>query len=225
MDVCPNATRAFNQQGQVIAMACDKWACPVCGPLQAWRWARRIRFGIALSDEREAYFWTLTLPAWVDTAEKGYEILPARWDNLRKHIQRAMGRWDYAAFVEEHPQRDFIPHMHIISLKASPERLKDLACHAGFGYMATEDKISGSHAAFYVSKYCSKQGRAMPKGFRRVRTSQGWPRLPEPEYDIPVLPLRKREALPDYFNRVSLTSGVAPSVLATRWLDKPSTIH
>lgn len=222
--VCQSGTRAFNAQGQVVAMACDSWSCPDCGPLQAWRWARRVRFGIALLPDRQAYFWTLTLPPWITTTDVAYRELPHRFAMLRQSIHRALGEWDYAAFVEEHPHRHYIPHLHIISAQHSPYRLKDLAHHVGFGYQAKEVLINGGMAASYVSKYVSKQGRQMPRHFRRVRISRGWPRLPEPEYDIPVYPPFRAESLCEYLSRVATLCNLPLVVVRERWLDKGSTI-
>lgn len=223
MDQCPSAVRAFNEEGQVIAMACDEWGCPVCGPLQAWRWSRRLRYGIALCPTRTAFFWTLTLPAWVETASTGYQILPGRWDRLRRSLHSALETWDYAAFVEEHPHRHFIPHFHVVSIQKAPYRLKDLAVQCGFGYQAKEVVINGGMAASYCAKYVSKQGRQMPRNFRRVRISQGWPRLPDPLYELAVYPQQRHESIPAYLSRVAVQTGCSPQVLRERWLDKGST--
>jgi len=113
---CPTAQRAFNELGQVVHIACDQWKCDFCGHVLAWRWAERVRYGIALWPG-PAYFWTLTLPGWVDNPSRGYEILPQRWDKLRNALQYRLGEFYYAAFVEAHPHRMDIPHFHIISLQ------------------------------------------------------------------------------------------------------------
>lgn len=221
---CQFATRAFNSEGFVIAMACNSWSCPDCAPLLAWRWSRRIKFGISLLPSRNASFWTLTLPAWVSAPSVGYRIIPQRFDALRKAVQRTVGIWDYAAFVEEHPHRNYIPHFHIVSAVASPIRLKDLAVHCGFGYQAKEVLINGPMAASYVSKYVSKQGRQMPRYFRRVRISQGWPRLPDPEYATPVYPKARGESVAEYLVRMAVALNQPYAIIRERWLDKPATI-
>lgn len=220
---CPTAQRAFNEIGQVVHIACDQWKCDYCGHVLAWRWAERVRFGIALWPG-PAYFWTLTLPGWVDSPARGYEILPQRWDNIRREMQHETEDFQYAAFVEAHPHRMDIPHFHIISLCKAPARLKDMAVAAGFGYQAKEVQINGSMAASYVSKYTSKQGRQMPKGFRRVRISQAWPRLPDPLYPLAVYPMMRGEGLQAYIGRVSRLTHTLPSKLVATWQDRAADV-
>lgn len=218
MDECPHGYRAFNEDGIVIAMACDSWSCPVCQRVNAFRWSERIRYGLALRGERDAYFWTLTLPGYVKTSGRGFALIPDLWDRLRREIQRYYSPWDYAAFVELHPQRDRIPHFHVISLSVAPARLKDIAAHCGFGYMAKELPCTGKMAAVYVAKYCSKQGYEMPRGFRRVRISQSWPKLPAPAYEKRIYPQRSRETTQSYLRRIASTIGQRYDVLYNRWI-------
>lgn len=213
---CPTPLRMFNTEGNVIAVACDRWGCDVCRQVLAYRWGTRVRYGMALHGGA-AYHWTLTLPGKIKTGAFAFMVLANLWDNLRKAMQRENGVWDYAAFVEIHPHRVGVAHFHIVSLKASGTRLKDRAAHAGFGYMATEDLIEGWRAAYYVSKYTSKQGREMPKGFRRVRLSQHWPKLPSALYEIPLLPMRNREGLGAYIERIANETHLAECDLFARW--------
>lgn len=219
-ETCPFAKRAFNENGEVVALACDRWSCPVCSRVVAWRWAERVRFGIELSRPQDAYFWTLTLPPWVHYPKTGFRILPHLWDNFRKTMQRSVGAWGYSAFVECHPQRALIPHFHIVSLAYQPYRLKDLAVHCGFGFEDEWSQITGKRAAQYVTKYCSKQGYAMPRGFRRVRVSRDWPKLPDPVYDLKVYYPKSRESVVAYVRRVAITIDTDYNVLMSRWLDR-----
>lgn len=224
-DRCPHAKRAFNAEAQIVQLACDQWACSHCGKVLAWRWADRVRYGIALRLDREPWFWTITLPAWVPDAAVGYKILPSRWAALRQTLLRADPHFLYAAFVEGHPHRSFIPHLHLITFGPGPTRLKDLAHHAGFGYQAKEQEINGTIAVSYVSKYVSKQGAGMPRNFRRVRISHGWPRLPPPLYELPVYPLKRGEALSQYLLRMSVTLGRPLDVLRDVYLDHTRDIY
>jgi len=216
---CPTPHRMFNGEGNVVAVACDRWKCDVCRQVLAYRWGTRVRYGMALHGG-PSYHWTLTLPGKIKTSRFAFLVLPHLWDNLRKGLQRDVGKWDYAAFVEIHPQRTGIAHFHIVTFTKSPDRLKDRAHHAGFGYMATEDLIEGWRAAYYVSKYTSKQGTEMPKGFRRVRLSQCWPKLPEPLYEIALLPMRAKETFGNYLVRVNLATGIETIDLLARWEHK-----
>jgi hypothetical protein len=216
---CPHAKRAFNSQGEVIQLACDQWLCHHCSKVLAWRWAQRVMYGIALRTDKEPWFWTLTLPAWVQDAATGYKVLPGRWARLRQDLLRANPLFLYAAFVEGHPYRGKIPHFHIITFDPSPRRLKDMAHHAGFGYQAKELEINGKMAVNYVCKYASKGQGAFPRNFRRVRISQVWPELPAPVYEYSVYPPERSEALSRYFQRMSTTLGYPVDLLRDRWLD------
>ena len=213
---CPTGVRAFNANADVVKMGCDQWKCPECRKVLSWRCARRARYGIALWPS-EAFMWTLTLPGYVDTPQRAFRLLPARWDSLRKRIQRFYGEFQYAAFVELHPRREGIAHFHIVSLCPCPGRIKDVAAHAGFGYQATETVIDGAEAANYVAKYTSKQGSNMPRGFRRVRFSHDWPKLPDPTYDVEIYPLRRGERLSAYLHRCSALTGLPAHALFVIW--------
>lgn len=213
---CPRGIRAFNANGDVVRMACDQWRCDVCRQVLSYRWARRVRFGLALWDGPKRH-WTLTLSGKVKTPGFAFRILDKCWDNLRKTLQRSAGAWGYAAFVELHPHRTGIAHFHVISLEDCPGRINDVAHHAGFGYKATDTEIDGPGAAQYVSKYTSKQGENMPKGFRRVRLSRGWPDLPEPAYDVAILVPGRREPLSEYFLRVAVATDISPMDAEARW--------
>lgn len=216
---CPTPHRMFNANGDVVAVACNRWKCDVCRQALAYRWGTRVRYGIALHGG-PSYHWTLTLPGKIKTSSFAFLVLPGLWDNLRKGLQRSVGTWDYAAFVEIHPHRVGIAHFHIVTFTKSPQRIKDLAHHAGFGYMATEQLIEGYKAAYYVSKYTSKQGHEMPKGFRRVRLSRHWPDLPDPLYEVPVYPMRTGESFGSYLERMSLKTSQATIDLLARWEHK-----
>ena len=221
---CTHAKRAFNDQSEIVALACDQWNCDYCSKILAWRWAQRVRYGIALRLDHEPWFWTITLPGWVPDAKTGYKILPARWQSLRHTLQRQNRDFLYAAFVEAHPNRAFIPHLHIITFDPSPDRLKDMVVHAGFGHQAKELEITSRIAVNYVTKYVSKQGVEMPRNFRRVRISHSWPRLPPPLYEHTVYPVESREALTAYLRRMSTTLGTSVALLRDRWLDKSGDI-
>ena len=213
---CPTGLRAFNAEGNVVSLACDQWKCDVCRRALSFRWGQRVRYGIALWPG-DAYHVTLTLPGRVKSSAFGFLVLKRAWKNYHQAMRRTVRHFDYAAFVELHPKRLGIAHFHIISLQECPERVKDFAHHAGFGYEATEDLVESWKAAYYVSKYTSKQGDAMPKGFRRVRLCQRWPKLPDPLYEIPVYPPHKDEGYGDYISRIHRKTGVPPGDLMARW--------
>lgn len=213
---CIAGIRAFNANADVVRMGCDQWKCDECRKVLSWRAARRTRYGIALWPDA-AYMWTLTLGGDVTTARRAFWLLPRLWDNLRKRVQRSYGEFQYAAFVEIHPRRQGIAHFHIVSLCPAPARIKDIARHAGFGYQATETLVDGPEAANYVAKYTSKQGSNMPRGFRRIRFSHQWPKLPDPNYDVQIFPMRRSEPLHAYLLRVAALTGTSPQALFVIW--------
>jgi hypothetical protein len=111
-----------------------------------------------------------------------------------------------------------MPHFHIVSLTKAPYRLKDLAMDAGFGFQALEVKITGPAAASYVAKYASKQHPSTPKGFRRVRASRDWAKLPDFDGD-PLMVKARSETTYEFIMRVAETTGLVPEDLYERWLD------
>lgn len=214
--LCPTGLRVFNTDGNVVRLACDRWACPVCRRRLAYHWATRVRYGIALWPG-QARHWVITLSPKIKTSAQGFWVLPKAWDNFRKAMQRGVGEWHYAAFVELHPQRDKIAHLHIVSLQKSPKRLKDMAHHAGFGFIDSDDEITGGLAAYYVSKYTSKQGEQMPKNFHRVRLDRAWPALPDAIPDPPLLPMVRNETLAVYFYRAAVRTELTVGDVMARW--------
>jgi hypothetical protein len=187
--------------------------------INARRWAWRVNLHIA-ARHGPAYFWTLTLGRKYKTAAQGFAALPGLWDRFRKYMQRlSPGRWEYVAFVEGQPQRGNMPHFHIISLKKEPKRLKDMAVWSGFGYQAKSERITGGKAASYVAKYASKQSPLTPRGFRRVRASQGWTKLPE-HTGTGLIVRAKAESLQDYLERVASETCIPLDTVVSTWLSK-----
>lgn len=214
MPKCPSFF-AFDNEGNLHGIQCGQWSCPTCAKHLARMWAWRCRIHVEAHDN-QAWFWTLTLRGKCKTAEQGYAILPSLWDNLRKRVQRRVKTWSYCAFVEGQPKRGHMPHFHVISMVQSPKRLKDLAMECGFGYQAVEKTITSAKAANYCAKYASKTNPATPKGFRRVRASRDWAKLPDYEGD-PLLVKAGDELLSDYLLRVHWVSGVVIDDLLFVW--------
>lgn len=215
-NTCP-IMKAFTSKGQIVTVYCGLWTCPRCQKQLARMWAWRTRIQVE-SNQGVAYFWTLTLRAKYRTPEQGFKALPKLWDTFRKIIQRYTGRFTYIAFVEGQPKRSHMPHFHIIVMKKSPKRLKDLAMQAGFGFEAYETRMNSGKAASYVSKYASKQSPVTPKNFRRVRASRDWAKLPDNGND-PYLVRSRKESMLEFLLRVEYVTGVDIEVLRQRWQD------
>lgn len=187
--------------------------------INARHWSWRVSLHIAATG-KPAYFWTLTLGRKYRTAREGFSALPGLWDRFRKYIGRLYpAKWEYVAFVEGQPLRGHMPHFHIISLIKCPKRLKDVAVWSGFGYEAKEIKVTSAKAAAYVSKYASKQSPNTPKNFRRVRSSQGWTKLPTKD-GVALIVRARAETLQDYLERVASETSIPLDVLVDTWLKK-----
>lgn len=215
LDKCASIM-AFTASGEVVAIPCGQWSCPQCAKHNSRMWAWRVRIHVDAAADHRAYFWTVTMRGKYRTAAAAYKDFPRLWKHFQRAIKRKTGKWSYCAFVEGHPRRGKIPHFHIISMQKCPGRLKDIAMEAGFGFQATETRVTSTRAANYCAKYASKQGEGMPKGFRRVRASHDWSKLP----DVPgksLLVKRKKEALWEFIIRVSEEIGVDAETLAENW--------
>lgn len=213
---CP-VMKAFTMEGKIAVVYCGQWSCKRCSKMLARQWAIRC---ILLVDENggQAYFWTFTLRGKYRKAADGFRVLPKLWDTLRKAVQRKVKKWTYIAFVEGQPQRDHMPHFHVISIQKSPRRIKDLAMYAGFGFQAKEKRITSKKAAYYVAKYASKQHDETPRGFRRVRKSNDVPALPEGGAEAYIVK-KMTETNAMYLLRVANLTGLDIDALREKWFD------
>jgi len=165
---------------------------------------------------------TLTQSNKVKDPARAYKLLPAQWDVFRKLMQRANpDGWRYIAFVEGQPHRDYMPHFHIIaSSHPLPQTIKqsdktalaNVARRCGFGWVCDYQVVTDKHAAAYVAKYASKVAPNMPKGFRRVRTSQGFADMPDAIQPSLILPM-PNEKLAQYLIRAGDITGYDPDDL------------
>ena len=218
---------------------CGKWTCPKCSKRNATLWAWRARLEVEQHDGKLDYFFiTLTLPGNYKHAKQGYANIPKIFNRVRMWVSRAIApdKWHYLAFVEGQPHRGGMPHFHIISGVSiafvatgknqhgkrklygtrNKIRIKDWAVARGFGFEADESRINGPQASQYVAKYASKQDPRMPKGFRRVRASHNWAKLPEFEGD-PLIVRSRKEHTQHYLIRVSDITGIGLDELYARY--------
>lgn len=159
------------------------------------------------------WFLTLTLSSYYQTPDQGFAALKKLWDKTRKAFQRSHPKWTYLAFVEGQPERDDMPHFHILSAQLPPAKknkqgqvtkhnLHDWAVSLGWGFEVDLKPVDGDGASYYVAKYASKVSPHHPKNLRRVRVSKDWPK--EPREAVVALMLRKKgEPLTNYLNRVA----------------------
>jgi hypothetical protein len=181
------ATVGVSANGTVFPIRCKRWSCPICAPINALREAIKTANGVNKLRESGlvSKFATVTQPGSIKSPEFAYSIIDNQWDKFRNRWQywaKKVGLPNmYAAFVEGQSRRSDMPHFHIIgtSLPGS-EAMKKWAVKSGFGFEAdVQDIQPNSGIAWYVSKYSTKGSDAqyIPKGFRRVRYSQDWPKM------------------------------------------------
>lgn len=163
---------------------CRMWDCPQCSQINKALWTWRASHGASWLEANGARlaFVTLTSHEKLDAAGS-IAVLPSAWGKVRDRMRRAAPNSEYFIVPEAH--KNGRVHLHMITSATLPRKWwKDAPRACGMGYKndAREVKSVGGVVG-YVSKYLTKtlQFSNFGKGFRRVRTSQGWPALPKPE--------------------------------------------
>jgi len=163
---------------------CKQWSCPACAEINARAWSAVTFYGAdALMQSGENLsFVTLTAHERLDRAA-ALVVWPGAWKKLSTRVARAWGRPEYLLVPEQHKTGKM--HVHLLTTCDAPARWwRDNARQCGLGYqVAVESLQDAKIGAWYVTKYLHKQAalNAWPRGFRRVRTSRGWPRPPASE--------------------------------------------
>lgn len=229
---CPVSV-CFTKYGVAKLLFCGQWRCKACRKRLSQKWAKRVYLHIMQAHSEEAiesgtdngdfFFITFTMRGSVRSNELAFKLLPVLWNKFRKRMSRRFKRFDYVAFVEGQPQRGDMPHFHIVSSKPLPVKkgkkgqftkrsVHDFAVGLGFGHQADMQPVSSKLAAHYVAKYMTKQADDTPKGFRRVRASQKWAKLPkDPEKKLIVK--LKGESIPEFIARASAITNVSEAEL------------
>lgn len=170
---------------------CKQWNCDYCAELNRDYWIHQATRGTLLitSEGREVQFVTLTSRGYT-TPNSSLWFFKQNWPKLNRRIkyhtekwkEYAGKTWDYFLVPEHH--KSGVAHFHILAATHIEAKRfwKQWAWETGFGYMVDiKPLIDPIGAAHYVSKYLHKgQGAEnWPKGFMRVRHSQGWPMTKE----------------------------------------------
>jgi hypothetical protein len=227
---CP-VTGGFDSFGHTHIIFCGLWTCPLCQKTLARKWAIRAKKQLWSGENgRLTTYWflTLTLGGAYHTAQEGFKAIPKLWNTTRMQFQRKCSEgWEYLAFVEGQPERGHMPHFHVLTSDPPPaplgkrgqitqHNLHNWAYAIGWGYQIKLEPIRGAKAASYVAKYATKQSPVTPKGFRRVRASQGW--YKEPENDLYALKVPfKGEDIAHFIDRISEETGVPHEELFKAW--------
>lgn len=162
---------------------CGMWSCPQCAQInqEIWTWRASLGGRELAIKHGNVDFLTLTSHEKLDAAAS-VDVWPDAWDKLRKRAGRAAGKLEYFAVPERHKSG----RLHVHAIVATQDELplrwwKNAARACGMGYQADlQEVIHEGGVGGYVGKYLAKtlQYSNWKKGFRRVRTSQGWPKLP-----------------------------------------------
>jgi hypothetical protein len=161
---------------------CKLWTCPACAQVNKALWSVRAYAGahVMINTGTTLYFVTLTSHEKLNK-EQSLWVWPRAWAKLRDRMRYAHGgTFHYLMIPEQHA--DGRLHVHAIESAGVGDRwIRKAARECGLGYEEEEEKLrTPTGAAAYVVKYLSKSlaRSRWPRGFRRVRTSRTWPKLP-----------------------------------------------
>lgn len=174
--------KAVNKRAGVIVYfrpRCKMWSCPACAKTNSDMWIMRVVNATQQyqAGGLECCFVTITSHERLN-AKRSLDVMPHAWKNLSMRWRRKVGSKPYVVIPERH--KDGRVHIHGIFMSAvGTQWWKDNARQCGMGWRNEEGTIqSPYYAGFYVGKYLSKQlaTHKYKKGFRRVRTSFGYPK-------------------------------------------------
>lgn len=164
---------------------CKSWKCPYCARRRATAAQIRAVRGVeVLSGTKHVDFVTVTSHERLDPAAT-LAVLPLAWNKLNRRLKRAAGDAQYFAVPEQHEDGRW--HLHAIiaaDLSLKKKWWKDNARSCGLGYQSDVKEVtSAGGVGGYVSKYLTKslEYSNLPKYFKHVRSSHGWPKQPVPE--------------------------------------------
>lgn len=162
---------------------CDSWACPECAVRMREQWVLRAQIGVRqyIGAGQHVDFITITshekLPDFASTER----VWSQAWPVLYAALKRRSSKFEFFIVPEKH--KDGRMHVHAIwTAEVSQKYLKDNARKRGLGHQAkVRPVLDAGSAVRYIGKYVGKSlGEDVPKRFRRVRVSQGWPKIPVP---------------------------------------------
>jgi len=171
--------------GHVFQPRCGKWSCDYCAEMNVLDWAWIASYGAsALPDDAVPLrFVTITNRGYVSNA-RSILIFKSAWPKLIRKVRYKLKAKPEYFLIPEHTKVGKLHAHFLITAQFSDHWWHDNAFAAGLGYQAKSKEVYGPlQAGQYVTKELTKQlqGRGWPVGFRRVRTSQTWPRPPAVE--------------------------------------------
>jgi len=162
---------------------CGSWGCPECAVRMREQWVLRAQIGVRqyIGAGQHVDFITITshekLPDFASTER----VWSKAWPVLYAALKRRSSKFQFFIVPEKH--KDGRMHVHALwTADVTQKWLKDNARKRGLGYQAKRKPVEDAgRAVGYVGKYIGKSiGDDAPPRFRRVRVSQGWPKIPVP---------------------------------------------
>jgi len=166
----------------LFQVRCKMWDCPDCAKINSDMWIARAAHGAGYFHSLGFDLDMVTVTAHErHSPERAVSVLHDQWNKLRNRWQAITEKPQYMLVGEVGSRGHF--HVHFLTYSSIGTRWwKDNARKAGFGFMAKESEkhVQPEKAGFYIGKYLFKQLQrdVYPKGYRRVRTSRLWPKLP-----------------------------------------------
>ncbi len=172
---------------------CKCWDCEPCARQNMYLWAARIGCGYTHYIETGIDGWrmvTITSSSKLKTKDQTLWVWPKAWGKLSTRMRRKYPGVRYVLIPEMH--KDGRIHIHMLASHSIKTRwVKDNSAQCGLGYQGKAEKLTDAgRAVWYVTKYLAKslEIAEWPRSFRRVRTTQGWPKLePSPNEDGEIL--------------------------------------
>jgi len=151
------------------------------------RWVLRAQIGARKlrADGYTVDFVTITSHEKLKTFEACEAVWKHTWSMLYDALKRQQPALEYVCVPEKH--KDGRMHVHLLwNANVRQKWLKDNARKRGAGHQA---KIVREPSELIISRYVAKYlgkslGGEVPKRFRRVRVSQGWAEIPQPENEL-----------------------------------------
>ncbi len=214
------AILALNTEKKLVIFfrpRCKLWSCPYCADINRRLWTARAYHAAEVWHDqgKELDFVTLTSHEKL-TAKQSWYVWPKAWKKLLARAKYYSKQAEFALVPEQH--QDGRIHVHMVATFGLTQAWwKTNGRECGLGYMAEEELVkSPAAAASYVHKYINKQLGAVvwPKGFRRVRTSHQFPKLPPPaplaDWSFKLLPTGETNEQTVYKNAID--QGYYPTV-------------
>lgn len=157
---------------------CGSWTCQHCSVVNTRRWSWIVASGAGTLLERgqQISFTTLTSHERL-SPDASIRVFPSAWMKLSRRARYHAKAGQYVLVPERHESG--VLHVHMLDTFNLGKRWwKDNGRECGLGYQADSGFAETAGGAYaYASKYLSKQwGIPWPRNFRRIRTSQKFPR-------------------------------------------------